>query len=266
MARSIAQKTYVLVGIIFVLLIVVHLLGWLSPLERLIRSLFLPFIGQARTFSIQVGDDYQFFKNENDFIKAYQTAETKNLLIEVQTAKIKLLEDENKHFQELLNFQKKNKYTLIIADVIGHDSESSDQIVTLNQGSNDGAAIGQTIVVDEGILVGKIIKVTPDTSSARLINDNQSRIGATVLNQDHSLGVVEGGFGISLEMNLIPRDEVVQVGDQIITSGLEAGVVRGLIIGTVQSVENEAYKPFQKAILTSAIDLGKLTTVAIIKQ
>lgn len=266
MAKSITQKTYAAVGIIFALLLITHLLGWLNPLEKLLRSFFLPFISQTRSLSIQVGDNYEFFRDENEFIRAYQATEMKNVTVQTQAAQIQVLEDENKHLQQLLNFQKKTKYTFIPAEVVGHDSESSSQIITLDQGSGAGIIVGQSVVVGEGVLVGKIIKVDPDMSWARLIDDSRSRIGATILNHERSLGVVEGGFGISLEMNLIPRDEVVQVGDQVITSGLETAVPRGLLLGTVESVENEAYKPFQKAIVTSAVDLNKLITVAIIKQ
>jgi rod shape-determining protein MreC len=113
-------------------------------------------------------------------------------------------------------------------------------------------------------MIGKIIQVERDISVARLVNDNQSSVGATMLNRDRSLGVVEGGFGISLQMNLIPRDEVVQIGDSIVTSGLEEFIPRGLVLGTVASIENEAYKPFQKAIVTPGVDLSKLTIVSIV--
>jgi len=72
---------------------------------------------------------------------------------------------------------------------------------------------------------------------------------------------VEGGYGISLRMNLIPRDEAVRIGDQVVSSGLEKNIPRGLLIGTVAVIENEPYKPFQQAILNSVADLSKLTVV-----
>jgi rod shape-determining protein MreC len=85
-----------------------------------------------------------------------------------------------------------------------------------------------------------------------------------VLNDDSSPGVVDGGYGISLRMQFIPRNENVHIGDQIVTSGLEDKIPKGLLLGTVAVVENEAYQPFQEAVLTPAVNLSKLTFVTVI--
>lgn len=265
MAGSPNHKTYFALGVVFVLIMVTHWLGWLLPVERGLRSLVAPALGQAHSLSIEVGDNYRFFKNKDEFIKSYQdlVLSTQNQM--VQKAELHLLKEENSELQKQLNFKKKNNYTFILSEVIGRDIESIDQTVLLNRGSGDGVALNLPVIAGEGILVGKIIKVDVDTSVVRLVNDNQSRVGAAIINRNKSLGVVEGGFGISLQMNLIPRDEIVQVGDIVVTSGLEKTLPRGLVLGTVASIQNEAYKPFQEAVLTSGIDLGKLTIVSVIK-
>jgi cell shape-determining protein MreC len=54
------------------------------------------------------------------------------------------------------------------------------------------------------------------------------------------------------------------VGDQIVTSGQDLEIPKGLLIGKVVSVENEAYQPFQQAILEPAVNLEKLIDVTII--
>jgi rod shape-determining protein MreC len=65
-------------------------------------------------------------------------------------------------------------------------------------------------------------------------------------------------------MNFIPRNETVLVGDKIVTSGLEKTFPRGLLIGEVAVAENEAYQPFQQAVLTAAADLSKLSIVSVL--
>lgn len=113
-------------------------------------------------------------------------------------------------------------------------------------------------------MIGTIAKIEKNISLVRLINDNQSKIAATILNRDNSLGVVEGGYGLSIRMNFIPRNETVLIGDKIITSGLEQTIPKGLLIGEVAVAENEAYQPFQQAVLTSATDLSKLFIVSVL--
>jgi len=246
------------------LLIALHYIGWLVPVEKFVRSSTIPLIGQAHTFSVQVGDNYQFFKDRESFLKAYGECSKNTEELGSAQANIKMLTQENDELKKQLNFIKKQKTPSVLAEVVGKELLSTDQTIIINRGSEDGILPDQPAIVGEGILIGKVIKVEKDISIIRLINDNQSRIGATILSNDHSIGVVEGGYGISLKMTLIPRDEIVLVGDQVVSSGLEMNIPRGLLIGTIAVVENEAYKPFQQAILSPSTDLSKLTIVSVL--
>jgi len=49
-----------------------------------------------------------------------------------------------------------------------------------------------------------------------------------------------------------------------VTSGLEKGIPQGLLIGTVEAIEKEAYQPFQKAILNPLANLDKITLVSVL--
>ena len=106
----------------------------------------------------------------------------------------------------------------------------------------------------------------PSLESAliQLLNDNNTKIAATIFNAQNSIGVVEGGYGLSIKMKLIPRNEIVMVGDRVITSGLELDIPRGLLIGEVEVTENEPYQPFQTAIITPVADLTNISLISII--
>jgi rod shape-determining protein MreC len=120
------------------------------------------------------------------------------------------------------------------------------------------------VIVDNGLLVGKISHVELRSAIVQLLTDNKSKIAATVMNSQKSIGVVEGGYEISVQMNLIPQHELVSIGDMIITSGLETQIPRGLLIGRVEAIKKEIYQPFQQAVLTPLAPLESLTTVLVI--
>jgi rod shape-determining protein MreC len=183
---------------------------------------------------------------------------------EVSAAKINILIDENNSLKQLLKFQDSGKTKMAVARVIGKNTDSTDQTILIDRGSTEGIKIGQPVIVGDGILVGKVIKAEDGISTVRLMNDSQFKIAATVLNNSRSLGVVEGGYGLSIKMNFIPRNETVMNGDQIITSGLEPNMPRGLLIGTVTAIENETYQPFQAAVLAPVTDLSKLYLVSVL--
>jgi cell shape-determining protein MreC len=98
----------------------------------------------------------------------------------------------------------------------------------------------------------------------RLINDSASKIEASINTALNTNGIVEGGYGISLKMKFVPRTEVVKVDDQVITSGNEPLVPRGLLLGKVEQVQNQASQGFQDISILPVVDLNKLTIVSVL--
>ncbi len=246
------KKTYLMVIGIFFLIIFLHYLGTLNFIENKIRNTVILVLKPITA------------KFQNNFNLCSNTATSSfndQFLI-----KNKILEQENFELKNQLNFKNQSSSTIITAEIVAKNLDTADQIIILNRGSNDGIKNDRPVIYGDGILIGKIVKVEENISFARVLSDNQSKIAATILNSDHSLGIVEGGFGLSIKMTFIPRNENIIIGDQIITSGLEIGMPRGLIIGKVAAVENESYQPFQQAIITPTIDYEKINFVGVLSN
>ncbi len=246
------------------MLVFLNYIGWLNFFKNKLRLVFLPLFTQTNDLSIDVGDNYEFFKDKKAFFDSYRECrfDLENRIVE--DAKIKLLEEENNTLKEALKFNENNSIDSVVARVIGKNIEQTDQTILIDKGTGEGLKINQPVIVGNGILIGKIIKAEAGMAVVRLLNDSASKIGATILNNDRSLGVVEGGYGLSVKMNFIPRNEIVKVGDMIVTSGLEEAMPRGLFIGSITAIENETYRPFQAALLTPGTDLPKLSIVSVL--
>lgn len=257
-------KNYLFLGFIFVLLVSFHYFGWLSGIENGVRSLFIPISTKINRWRSSSQDSYNYFFNQKMLVEQYHACIDKNQNFAVADAKLQELEKENTEIRKQLNFFHRRNFTNVAADVVGQSSDSVEKMIIIDVGDAAGIKLGQPVIAGDGILVGVVAKVEKNISMVRLINDNQSKIAATILNKNNSLGVVEGGYGLSVRMNFIPRNEDVLLGDKIITSGLEETIPRGLLIGEVAVIENEAYQPFQQAVLTTALDLSKLTIVSVL--
>ncbi|HLD61143.1 MAG TPA: rod shape-determining protein MreC [Patescibacteria group bacterium] len=264
MLRTKSKTTYLGIGIILGLLIIFHYLGLLRFVENGLRALNIPLLSRAHSFSVRVGNQYTFFQDKESFFAAYEQCSIELAKQNIDRAELALVREENNALRKQIQFKEKEKKSLVVAEVVGKEISGTNQVYIINRGSDDKVALNLPVIINDGILVGKIIKVEKNTSLVRLINDSQSKVAATIINQDHSLGILEGGYGISLRLNLIPRNEVVLAGNQIVTSGLDPTVPRGLLIGSVTEVENEPYKPFQQAIITPASDLSKLFLLSVI--
>jgi rod shape-determining protein MreC len=184
--------------------------------------------------------------------------------LEVNSTTAKLILQENDELRQQLKYSRTVNFTTVGGDVIVRNEQGSNGSLIINKGATDGISAGDPVIVDNGLLVGKISHVELRSAIVQLLTDNKSKIAATVMNNQKSIGVVEGGYEISVQMNLIPQHELVSIGDMIITSGLETQIPRGLLIGRVEAIKKEIYQPFQQAVLTPLAPLESLTTVLVI--
>jgi len=251
---------------ITLLTILGHYLGLLKGIEQIFWTVLKP--GSSFVYDIKVqmgeGDITKNFHSTNELKEAYKDLYKEVEQIAIVEAKNKVLEDENASLRDQLHFQRENKYVYKNATVIGKTTEAIGSSIIIDIGEEQKVNVGNPVVVGKGIFIGKVSRVEEDRAIVQLLNDSQSKVAASVMNQEKSLGIVEGGYGISVNMNFIPQNEKVSVGDTIITSGLEDYIPRGLIIGIVEATEKEPYKPFQTAILRPAERLENIHVVTVI--
>lgn len=245
------------------LMVGLHALGWLRPVERAVRYVIFPASRAVYQLSADRPDSEESFFNP-EARAAYKTLRERYQSLVVDEARQKLLEEENQELRRQLQFLEARRLDSIGAEVVGRSSEPLRQTRWINRGRRDGIAVGQPAIVRAGVLVGKVIAVEETAALIQLLTDHRSRVAATVLNGERSLGVIEGGYGISIRMNLIPQNEAVNVGETVLTSGAEPGIPRGLLIGTIETVEKEAFQPFQRASVLPLSDSGKIQVVSII--
>lgn len=237
-----------------------HIFGLLKPIESKIRLALSPLLTK-----IYQSSNPELFKNSKQEIYGqYQQCLSAQNESEYFRAQTEMLKTENENLRVALEFKKRAPYNLVNAQVVGRSIDLSEQTLLINVGQNSGLSINQPVIIGAGQLIGKIIDLDANSAWIRLLSDSRSKVAALVLSEEKSGGVVEGGFGLSVKMDFIPRNEIVKIGDNVITSGLEINLPKGLLIGTVAALENEAYKPFQQAIITPAASLEKIDIVSVI--
>lgn len=260
------QQTFFGITFIIFLFIIFHFIGLLRPMENFLRSLIKPGTESMYDISISLNNENELFKDVNELKSAYISCTDNITKNKIDTAAFEILKQENEELKKQLNYTQKKQIKYVGSQVIGKNIDPLGNTLILDKGSESDINIGGAVIVGEGIFIGKIVRVETNTSVVRLINDNQSKIASTLINQDKSIGVIEGGYGISIRMNYIPQNELVKVGDIVVTSGLEGDMPSGLLVGTIEAVEKEAYQPFQKAVITPAVDLSKIKQALIITE
>ena len=258
-------KLFLSIVLIIALIVIFHALGWLRPLEFSLRSMLFPGVAFLYEQTTELEDGERFTSFE-ELKNAYRLLKETSLKQDIDQARLHELEQQNEQLRVQLHFVTSTPYTTLGVDVIGKNIDPVGSALIINRGRRDGVQLGDPAVAYEGILVGKVSEVYETYAILELLTDNQSKVAATILNMEKSIGLVEGGYGLSIRMNLIPQNEGVHVGDTVITSGLEPSVPRGLVIGTVETVEKEAFQPFQRALITSPIALDRVSTISLLIQ
>lgn len=258
------KRTFFSITGIICFVIFAHYLNWLKPVENFFRSFINPL--SAKLYDISNIKDQKLaqFKTIDELQSAYLKLDEEYLKTKIDVVNLQLLTQENIELKKQLNFLDEKKVSVLGARVIGKNIDPLGNTIIIDRGRLDGVDLQYAVSAGTGVLVGKIVRVENHSAVVQLINDNHSKIAGMLANGNASIGLVEGGYGISIRMNYVPQNENINIGDSVISSGLEQNIPRGLLIGSVEAIEKEAYQPFQSAILKPTVNLEKISLVSVL--
>jgi rod shape-determining protein MreC len=199
---------------------------------------------------------------------ALQTTARENEALRVENDSLKLaiseLQDkaaEADRLSALLSFREGHaKVPMLTARVIGASAGTASRIVEIDRGERDGIRRNLAVITPDGA-VGKIIEVYRDTAQILLLTDKDGGVGAMLVDSRDQKPV--GGTGETrLVVKYVPNDDKVEVGEKVVTSGMDKIFPQGIPVGTVQEVK--AGKTFKDVWLTPAAHLERLEEVVIL--
>ncbi len=185
--------------------------------------------------------------------------------LRVQNVKAEEYAAENKRLRELLGYKNlATQFDFVVARVIGREPTTWTRMIVIDRGTEHGVNKNMPVVTARG-LVGVVSEAGPISSKVELILDPRAAAGALV-QRSRVAGIVKGNLGDALSPRMvdIPRNEDVAEGDTIVTSGFGGIYPKGIMIGTVREVKNDAGGLLQCAILEPAVDFQRLEDVSVI--
>ena len=170
----------------------------------------------------------------------------------------------NQRLRALLNFKKSIATPLLPAQVVAFDPSGWFQTILIDKGRNDGVVRDMAVVSAEG-LVGRVIGVSNHHAKVLLIIDGNSAVDAYI-QRSRARGVLVGlGRELCL-LKYVQRNEDVQVGDKVISSGMGGVFPKGLLVGTVQEVVRGSSGLFQRVEVEPAVNFSRLEEVMVVIQ
>lgn len=273
MARRLVAAMLVLVSLI---LLTVYLResdeGGLHAAQRIGLAILSPFqvAGEriARPFQDAYGyvSDLVDAKAERDELE-HRIQELTQQAIQNETAL-----QENERLRALLDFVEGPRfpedYGGITARVIAQPASAYNQEILVAAGSSDGVALDAPVITEDG-LVGVVTKVSPDAAQVALLTDQSVAVSATDL-LTGARGVLRPATaGSGLVLDRVPKEQVVEEGDTIITVGWQTSELAslypyGIPIGKVTSVGQQDIDLYKRIQVEPFVDFDGLSEVIVL--
>lgn len=254
----------VAVVIVCACLIFLNPKSFFTPLRSVFLSAILPFQKIIYGASQKIGETTSFFSSISEIKNDNAKLSKENNFLAAEVAKLRQIENENRELREQLELLPRDKFSLIGGFIIGQDPQGSESWVIFDKGEKDGILPGQAVIIDNGILVGKVEEVYASSSKINLLASASSFVNALDM-ETGAKGIIRGEYGLGLVLDMVTQSDALNVGDTIITSGLGGNVPRGLLVGKIKEIKISDDRLFQKAIVSSRIKYSKLSTVFVIK-
>ncbi|MDQ1832801.1 rod shape-determining protein MreC [Massilia scottii] len=150
---------------------------------------------------------------------------------------------ENAQLRKLMGAREHVPVKTMLSEILYDARDSSSRKIVLDRGSQNGVALGQPVIDNAGV-VGQVTRVFPFTAEVTLLTDREQAIPVQVLrNGLRSVAYGRGQSG-TLDLRFVAPNADIQVGDVLITSGMDGVYPAGLAVAKVTKVENSAAGAF----------------------
>ena len=177
--------------------------------------------------------------------------------------------EENIRLRELLGFTARHSdFTYDPATITGWSASNWSSSFTISRGeTNSDIKIGDAVITETGVLMGRITEVG-DTSSTAVSVIDTTFSSASLAGEPGVEGVATGDFSLmregKLKLDFLEEDTTVRAGDAVVTSGKSGAIPDGLVIGTVEAVVRNPAGVGMYGIIEPAATLREATYVYVI--
>jgi|TARA_B110000261_G_scaffold55262_1_gene65079 rod shape-determining protein MreC len=225
----------------------------LSPLRYLVN---LPELGSHWVS--------EWFKSHNELLNDNKTLQTRGRILNAQLQRMQVLQAENTRLRNLLSSSRKLTDEVIVAELLSVDQNPYRQLVEINKGTNDGVEIGQAIIDDFGVM-GQVIHTNRFSSTIILISDPDHAIPVQFIRSGVRSVAFGNGNTDHLELRFLPATADIQIGDELVTSGLGGRFPTDYPVATVASISEDLAHGFLSVLAAPKARLDSSREVLVIK-
>jgi len=184
-----------------------------------------------------------------------------NAALQVGLQQERALAQQSRTLQSLLDMKTAVQLKTTSASVIAGGASPEFRTMTIDKGTGDGLASDMAVLAPAGV-VGRIIMPARRAAKVQLLIDRDAAAGA-IVERSRAQGVVVGTGTDRFRLDHVPGAADIQVGDRVVTSGIEGIYPKGFLIGQIQSIDRQSGE-FTNVVVDPAVQFSELETVLVV--
>jgi rod shape-determining protein MreC len=168
---------------------------------------------------------------------------------------------ENLRLRELLDLRKSQELPSRATAILSLGTAGQSRTAIVGSGTRDGIRRNMPVINRQGV-VGRVIAVGESVAKVQLLIDPNSGVAA-IFQRTRGQGMVVGMGERGCRMEYVSELEDVEVGDVVVTSGLDQIYPKGVTIGVVSSVE-EGDQLTKSILIRPEVDFHRLEEVLVL--
>ena len=252
-------KYAIFVVILFVL--IYFRAGVFRGLSYVSSIIFRPVLILGNNIGEKLSNAGAYFYSKNFLLSENENLKAKLNEQEVRMSNYNSILDENLKIKETLGrlpaqAGKTEKANMVLAGILSKPNQSPYDTLVVDVGVKNGIVSGQKVFALGNVPIGRVAEVYPDTSKIILYSNPGEKTEVVISGKDTFMQIVGRGGG-NFEM-ILPRDFILEKGTEVVLPGITP-----YIIGTVQTIISDPRDSFQKALLSSPVNIQEIKFVEV---
>lgn len=202
-----------------------------------------------------------------EYLKRIDYLEQEVGALQDQLSDYENLQKQNALYKDALGLKEENPdYTFVEASVIGRDAADIFGSYTINKGVMSGIKEGDAVLYGNYI-VGIIDRAYPTYSVVKTILDPDFSVSAYEIISGE-ISYVTGDSSLAArgrcKMANLEANTSVTYGSIISTAGISGSIPEGLVIGTVEEIDEETTSIASYAVIVPGVDVGNISNCLIL--
>lgn len=187
----------------------------------------------------------EYITTQTNLVHENRQLRQRALLDSADLQRFRTLHAENAHLRNMLSALPAMPQPARLGEIVHSGRDPFSQKVIVNLGARHGITSGQAVIDELGV-VGQVTQIYPLSSEVTLVTDKDLAVPVQI----ERSGLRAIAFGNSrnsaIDLPYLPVNVDIQVGDRLVTSGIDGVYPAGLAVGKVVQIDRKTYAPFAR--------------------